>query len=310
MWLPPTDSSLSEIKHTYGLAQGQHMDVLQIFNSLFAPVTRLVSWLQNRANPVRKQAARILQVFEAHGIERTQINRLLPKDLQLLPFQFSDADELKKAFKQEHINWLIDYFALEPTWLEGTSDEANQQIFSYKSPELLHQWLQQHKNPSQDGCNFRLHLITTDEPLITSTSHGYFAAILEVLFGDEDERQSRFYHLGQGAHFEHPPCLLHLMQILAIAYHHNVIMRRAALPPFGLRLLSLNKGLIADWLSKTKPHPLEADHEFWGHFSGNTPWLTELRQNTEDSLIQAGLAEVVSTVQHDRKRFARAKQIG
>lgn len=286
------------------------MDVLQIFNSLLAPVTQLASWVQNRINPVRKQAARILQVFEAHGIERTQINRLLPQDLRLQPFQFSDADELKKAFKQEHITWLVNYFALEPAWLEGTSDEANQQIFSYKSPEFLHQWLLQHKDPAQDGFNFKLHLITADSRPICSASDGYFAAILEVLFGEDDNRQSRFYHLGQGARFDHPPCLLHLMQILAIAHHHSVIMRRAILPPAELRRLSLNQGLIAQWLYKTMPHPLEADHEFWGHFSGDTPWLAQLRQETEDSLIQAGLAEVVSTVQHDRKRFARAKQIG
>lgn len=284
------------------------MDVLQIFNSLLAPVTQLASWVQNRINPVRKQAARILQVFEAHGIERTQINRLLPQDLRLQPFQFSNADELKKAFKQEHITWLVDYFALEPAWLEGTSDEANQQIFSYKDPSALHQWLLQHKDIAQGGCNFRLHVITADSRPISSASNGYFATILEMLFGDDD-RQSRFYHLGQGAHFDHPPCLLHLMQILAIAHHHSVIMRRAILPPAELRRVSLNQGLIAQWLYKAMPHPLEADHEFWGHFSGDTPWLAQLRQETEDSLIQAGLTEVVSTVQHDRKRFARAKQI-
>lgn len=286
------------------------MDVLQIFNSLLSPVTQLASWVQNRINPVRKQAARILQVFEAHGIERTQINRLLPQDLRLQPFQFSDADELKKAFKQEHITWLVDYFALEPAWLEGTSDEANQQIFSYKSPELLHQWLLQHKDPAQEGFNFKLHLITADNRPICSASISYFAAILEVLVSDEDDRQSRLYHLNQGARFDHQPCLLHLMQILAIAHHHSVIMRRAILPPAELRRMSLNQGLIVQWLYKAMPHPLEADHEFWGHFSGDTPWLAQLRQETEDSLIQAGLAEVVSTIQYDRKRFASTKQIG
>lgn len=243
------------------------MDVLQVFSSLFSPLSRLAELVRSRINPVRKQAMRILQVFEAHGIARTQVNRLLPKELQLQPFELSDADELKKAFKQEHITWLIEHFALNAAWLEGTSDEANQQINSYKHPLELHQWLLRHKRPDQEDYNFRLHLITADNHSISPTSDGHFAVLLEELFGDDENQQSRFYHLSQGAHFHHAPCLLHLMQILAIAHHQGVMMRRAILPPANLRQLSLNQGLIAHWLNKTMPHPLEADHEFWGHFS-------------------------------------------
>lgn len=59
------------------------MELLQAASSLFGSLARVGGWLQNRANPARRQAARILEAFEAHGFERTQINRLLPADLQL-----------------------------------------------------------------------------------------------------------------------------------------------------------------------------------------------------------------------------------
>ena len=88
------------------------MELLQIANSLFGPVNRLVSWLQDRANPARLQASRILQAFKAHGVERIQINRLLPADLQLTQFELSTADELKKVIKPSHINWVAGFLAL------------------------------------------------------------------------------------------------------------------------------------------------------------------------------------------------------
>lgn len=111
--------------------------MLQIANSLFGPVNRLVSWLQDRANPARLQAARILQAFKAHGVERTQINRLLPADLQLMQFELSTADELKKAIKPSHINWVAGFLALEPGWLDGVSEQVHALIPSYKDPSYL-----------------------------------------------------------------------------------------------------------------------------------------------------------------------------
>lgn len=271
------------------------MDVVQTINSLLGPASKLFAWLQNRANPVRQQAARILLAFEAHGIQRTQINRLLPKNLQLLPFQLSDADELKKVLTQEHINWVAKFFALEQEWLNGTSDAANELIFSYKSPGALHQWLTDHTQPAESSLHFKLHLITPDAQPISPESQGYFAVILEELFDTEDDYQSRYYHLPNGDHFEHPPCLLHLMQILAIANHHNLMLCRSVLAAASLYQLSHRSGLIPDWLMKTKPHPLEADHEFWELYANNAHWLEQLRRS--------GLAEVVATIERDRKCF-------
>lgn len=48
------------------------MDVVQTINSLLGPVSKLFAWLQNRANPVRQQAARILQAFEADQAAETR----------------------------------------------------------------------------------------------------------------------------------------------------------------------------------------------------------------------------------------------
>ncbi|MCQ4257943.1 hypothetical protein [Stutzerimonas stutzeri] len=280
------------------------MELLQTANSLLGPFGRLVSWLQNRANPARRQAARILEAFEAHGFERTQINRLLPADLQLTQFELSTADELKKVIKQSHVDWVADFLALNPDWLDGASEQAHTQIDSYKSPGELQAWFSDHAPRPDDGAIYKLHLLTNDASAITPASSGYYAVVLEELSELGDAYLSRYYHLTEGAHFNHTPSVLHLMQILALAHLNGAIMRRAILPKANLRRLILCQGLIPELMWKAKPHPLEADHEFWGHFSGDSPWLAQLREDTEASLLQAGLHDVVASINHDRQRFA------
>lgn len=283
------------------------MELLQAANSLFGPLARAVGWLQNRANPARRQAARILEAFEAHGFERTQINRLLPANLQLTQFELSTADELKKVIKQPHVDWVAGFFALNPNWLDGASGQAHRLIDSYKSPGELQAWFSDAPRPD-DVAIYKLHLLTSDASAITPASSGYYAVVLEELSELGDDYLSRYYHLTDGAHFDHYPSVLHLMQILALAHLHGAIMRRAVLPKANLLQLSLCQGLIPQLLWKAKPHPLEADHEFWGHFYGDSPWLVQLREDTEASLLRAGLHEVVASINHDRQRFAHPQR--
>ena len=269
---------------------------------------RLFAWVSERRNPVRQQAARVLATFEAHGVARTEINALLPKALQLPAYQWSSADQLKLVLRQAHIDWLNQQFALEEGWLTGQSDSAHQHPFSYKSPELLHQWLQQHCTPEAD-LEFKLHLVTPDTREIGPDSQGYYALVLEQM--DEDHSAyRRFYHLTEGGHFEHRPSLIHLLQVLAIAHHHGAIMRRSQLDAASLYQLSHHKGLIPNWLDRCRPHPLAADHELWPHFSGHSPWLDELREDAEQGLCRAGLSDVAERLQTDTQRFSRQPSIG
>ncbi len=283
------------------------MELLQTAHALFGPVSRLIDWIRNRANPARRQAARILATFDAHGFERTQINRVLSAELQLTQFELSTADELTKVIKQPHIDWIEEFFALNPEWLDGASDQAHTLIRSYKRPGELHSWFQERALRPDHGYAYKLHLLTSDNSSITATSSGYFAVVLEELDELGDRYRSRYYHLTHGAHFDHLPSVVHLMQVLALAHFQGSMMRRAVLPSANLLRLSLCQGLIPPLLWKAKPHPLEADHEFWGHFSGDSPWLVQLRQRTEASLLAAGLNDVVEGIVHDRHRFARPR---
>lgn len=264
---------------------------------------RLFAWLSERRNPVRQQAARVLATFEAHGVARTEINALLPEALQLPAYQWSSVDQLKLALRQAHLDWLNHHFALNEGWLTGQSNSAHQHPFSYKAPERLHQWFQEHRTP-EAPLEFKLHLVTPDTREIGPDANGYYALVLEQM--DEDySAYRRFYHLTEGGHFEHRPCLIHLLQVLAIAHHHGTIMRRSQLEAASLYQLSHHKGLIPNWLDRCRPHPLEADHELWAHHSENSPWLDGLRADAEQGLHRAGLTEVIEQLHEDTQRFSR-----
>lgn len=266
-------------------------------------------WWRRRTNPVRQQAQRVLAAFNSHGFSCTQINKLLPQQLRLPASCWSTPDQLQHHLTQEHIDWVNELFALEPHWLEGTSDAANSYINSYKTPAELHHWLAEQRKIWDQG-HIRLYFITQFAQPYDAASRGYFALIIEHLLDTEEEGVSRFYHLSEGAHFDHGPCLLHLAQVLAIAHFHYLDMRRATLDEASIERLSLHRGLIPDWLSRTNLNELNADHEFWQHFSGSSPWLEQIRQDCELSLVQAGLNEVVLSIRHDRIRFARPSTIG
>ncbi|MNZ43879.1 hypothetical protein D3C78_614920 [compost metagenome] len=278
-------------------------DLLDITTSIF-------KFAYRQRNPVRQQASRVLRVFEAHDISRTQINRVIPHHLRLPALKWTNPDELKGELTQEHLDWIQEFFALEPAWLDGLADEANLEISSYKDPKHLHDWLLANKT-RDGGLNFRLYFVSSLDGPFDEASEGHFAVILEQLVDvDEYESLSRFYHLTPGAHFTHSPCVLHLAQVLAIAYYHGAMMCRLRLKPRDVYQLSHNRGLIAEWIAIAKPHHLEADHELWEHYSGSPPTFTALRREAEQSLIDAGMAGLVSSIRDDRDRFMRRGSIG
>lgn len=258
-------------------------------------------WLKGRVNPARQLSSRMLDVFDAHGVPRSRINSLFPESLQLPVMAWSDADHLKMVVQQGHIDWLIARFELQREWLEGSSQSANTHLFCYKQPKLLEEWLVSRSATNDSDC-LRLHVVVPDDYDVQQP-HGYFAIVLEVIPEDGVDDASRFYHLGEGTHFDHRPSLIHLVQVQAIAYCHGAIMWRSTLRQRALNKLSCNEGLIPLWLEKRRSHRHTADHELWSHFSGSAPWLTTLRQDAMHGLRTAGLSGIVERIELDQARY-------
>ena len=266
-------------------------------------LTSLFRWFSRQRNPARQMASRVIEVFETHGIGRTSINKLLPENLRLPIHQWTSPDALAEALHQNHIDWICQRFALTHGWLTGESEAAHEEVFSYKAPGFLHPWFLQHR--TGDSLEFKLHVLTPDMSEIGPRSRGNFALVLEHMSADDGE-PSRFYHLTNGAHFEHYPCLVHLVQVMAIAHHHHAIPRRWRLNPEDLHRLAHQQGLIPCYLAKARSNlQIQGDHELWPHFSGESRWLSALRSEAEKGLLAAQLTDIIDTLHRNTRRFAR-----
>lgn len=274
------------------------------FKDLLDLLLAVWRWVQGRRNLAYAQAARILRALDAHGVKPTQINSRLPENLRLKAVEWSSAEHLKDALTQGHIDWFNNYLKLDPHWIEGVAERPHTHLDCYRNPRRFQEWLLTNRS-SEHILEFKLHLITVDDSDIGINSASPYAVVLQT-YGQEDEGDiSRYYHLMDGARFDHRPAVVHLMELLAIAHCHGVIMQRSILPAARLCLLSNHQGFIPGHISKCRSNRLAADHEFWGHFSGNDPWLTGLRIETESHLMAAGLRALVDRVRADRVRFSR-----
>lgn len=68
---------------------------------VFGLLGKAWSLLRDRLDPARAQAKRLIDTFEAYGIARQQIPRLLPPELKLPNATFSTPDKLKDKVTPE-----------------------------------------------------------------------------------------------------------------------------------------------------------------------------------------------------------------
>jgi hypothetical protein len=104
-------------------------------------------WARNRMDPVRAQAQRMIDVFEAYGIARQQIARVLPADIQLSPFLFSNPDRLSEKITPRLLDWVAEYLAINRQWLDGIVGSApHLRVNGYKNAGVFVNWLSARKN--------------------------------------------------------------------------------------------------------------------------------------------------------------------
>jgi hypothetical protein len=70
------------------------------------------SWVTSRRDPARGQAQRLIEAFEAFGIVRQQISRVMPDELKLPNAAFSTPDKLKEKITPELLDWAAGYLAI------------------------------------------------------------------------------------------------------------------------------------------------------------------------------------------------------
>ncbi len=84
-------------------------------------------------------AGRFLRLFEAHGVHRNQIPRLLPDFLSLSDVETEQS--LTKALTNEALDFSCDLFSVRRDWIDGASDQIYPLHDFYKQPSEFREFV-------------------------------------------------------------------------------------------------------------------------------------------------------------------------
>lgn len=217
----------------------------------------LLGW-RSRQRPNFRQAHRLLAAFNQHGIPPQQLPRLMPESLRLTPQEVGSLSMLADRLRMEHLDWASETLALRRDWFDLETEDPHQAVHAYKSPRHLYEWLAERGQESPRG--FRaIHVLTEGVFHDISDARGRFAMIYEEQFGQLDDKVlSRYWHLSNGAHFEHEPCVVDLLCTMTIAEYFGSLNVGHVLPTATLaKLESGTHGLVPKLIDGRKRWQLQ-----------------------------------------------------
>jgi hypothetical protein len=174
---------------------------------------------RHRRQPLVRQASRMLEAFDAHGVPPHQLPRLMPEALRLKPQEVTSPAVLANHLRVEHLDWASEVLALRRDWLDLEGEQPHHEVRVYKNPRALYQWFQDRQAIRGDRSG-SVHVLTEGAFKNPGEARGRFIVIYEEAFAEIDDKSlSRYWYLSGGCFFEHPPCVIDLLGILTIAEH-------------------------------------------------------------------------------------------
>lgn len=203
-------------------------------------------WLRDRLDPARVQAQRLIQAFEAYGIARQQIPRLLPAGLMVPNAAFSSPDKLKAHLTPALLDWAAEHLAIHRSWLDGVGAKPHLIEDHYKAPSGYRDWLVQRIEQVPRVSRF-VQVWKTRGSAIGPDAHGPVCLIYEETSeGLDGSEFSRFWRLSDEWPLDHAPCVENMIAVVAIARSLGILVVGHDLALDDLRRLTAGKVLIPD----------------------------------------------------------------
>lgn len=269
------------------------LDLLGLMRTAADLLPRAWAGWQAHRDPVRTQATRALRAFEAHGIARTQIARMLPPEFPLPMTAFANPQSLREHLTPAFLDWVAEFFLLDRAWLDcvpGISPHSPYPHCFYKRPGELHRWLQAHT--AGRPLDFALYVLKTEAGAPGAASRGDFALVLKELVPGLDEGAiARYRLLSDGAHFEHFPCCIDLLASCAVTDALSIKLRGLVVPDKQLRRLENGTMLIPEAMKK--PQGFWHPDDLLDGTRDASRWSQSVRQEAADWLQSDGLASLL-----------------
>jgi hypothetical protein len=245
-------------------------------------------WLRDRLDPTRLQAQLLIQAFEAYGVARQQIPRLLPAGLVLPNGAFSSPDKLNAHVTPALLDWAAEHLAIHRSWLDGVGAQPHLIEDHYKAVAGYRDWLAQRIEQVPLVHRF-VQVWKPQGPAIGPEAFGPVCLVYEETSDGLDGAEfSRFWHLSDGWRLDHPPCVENMIAVVAIARSLGILVVGHELASDDLRRLTAGKALIPELQRRRRGrwHPEDLVEPLAGQDSA---WRQARWQGAQDYLAQAGI---------------------
>ena len=123
------------------------MSVVGELIGVWGLLSKAWDWYQERVDPVFRSASRLICAFEAHGIKRQQIMRVLPQQTlpakpELTMADFSRPGKLKAKLTPQLLDWAAEYLNVQRAWFDDVDVCPHVVVDCYKRPAQYSPWLQ------------------------------------------------------------------------------------------------------------------------------------------------------------------------
>lgn len=264
------------------------MSIVGEATSTLGLLSKVWSWLRDRIDPARLQAQRLIQAFEAYGIARQQIPRLLPAALTLPNSAFSSPDKLKGHLTPALLDWAAEHLALHRSWLDGVGTQPHLIEDHYKAVAGYRDWLVQRIEQVPLVHRF-VHVWKAEGPAIGPVAFGPVCLIYEETSDGLDGSEfSRFWRLSDEWPLDHAPCVENMIAVVAIARSLGLLVVGHELRLDDLRWLIAGKVLIPDLQRRRRGrwHPEDLIKPLAGQDSA---WRQARWEGAQNYLRQAGI---------------------
>jgi len=226
--------------------------------------------LRDRLDPARAQAQRLIETFEAYGIARQQIPRLLPPDLKLPNAAFSTPDRLKDKVTPELLDWAANYLAVHRSWLDSVGDDPHLRVVHYNQPSRYRDWLANRLEVAGDVNRF-LHVWKPQGESIPDGRGPLCLVYLEASDSLDGSDFTRYWLLSDHWSLNHVTCLVNMISAVSVARSLGICVLGRDLPADLLNQLEAGKKLIpaviarvrGTWYPEDLIEPLSGQETEW-----------------------------------------------
>lgn len=275
------------------------MEILALAKTAIDLLPRGGKLLKQLNDPVRAQATRVLEAFEAHGVKPQQIARLLPADIEVKSAAWSSADTLKDAMTPELLQWTANLLSLNPAWLDGEREIASRHAhFRYSSnqPSALFHWLReryQRNGKTQWEAGASLYVLCACDAPMTNTANGPLVLMLREAFAEVNgSKRYRYTLLSEDWRLDHTPCTASLATACAIAQHMHLPIHALTVSAKQLRALEAGKCFAGEVWAKAKT-PWHPDDFVKAPPGKDTEWMQAIRKEGRRMLADDKLGHLM-----------------